>query len=172
MKTSNVTTDNPKYSEQIDLNLWDVLGLINRLTSKNEIGYLESKLDNPVINVMSREINTIEHTATLHDAATMMIKKGEGYAVVTRDRIPFGMITEKDVVCAVVGLGTLIKNFRLEIIASRPIIHIHPMQTVRKAASLMISNNIRRLPVMENRKLVGILTVNDFARIISQRTLV
>jgi len=167
MKANNVATKNVNILENIDWSLWDVLRLIVRLANENERECLEGKLNCPVFNVMSKDINTIEHTATLHDAVTTMIKKGKGYVVVTRHGVPFGIITEKDVVCAIMGLGSLIKNLKLDMLASRPLIHINPMQTIRKAANLMVSNNIRRMPVVDTGKLVGIMTMNDFTRLFS-----
>ncbi|MGI0047209.1 MAG: CBS domain-containing protein [Nitrosotalea sp.] len=170
MKTNNVMTDKRNISESYDQNIWDVLLVIDKLTRKSEAEYVERHLNSPISYTMSKDVNILEYTSTLHDAATSMIKKGVGYVVVTRHNMPFGMITEKDIVCAIIGLGTSIKNFKLEILASRPLIHTHPMQNVLNAANLMIANNVRHLPVLDARKLIGILTINDFARILSLKT--
>lgn len=54
---------------------------------------------------------------------------------------------------------------------SKPLIIIEPNATLREAARLMLKNKIRRLPVVKNNKLVGMLVVADFARQLSKKTI-
>ena len=54
---------------------------------------------------------------------------------------------------------------------STPLITIEPNASLNEAARKMINNRIRRLPVMEKHKLVGIIVVSDFAKSLSKKTL-
>ena len=54
---------------------------------------------------------------------------------------------------------------------SHPLIMITPNATLRKAARLMLKHKIRRLPVVEKNKLVGMIVVADFARQLSKKTI-
>lgn len=117
-----------------------------------------------VESVMKRDVVMLDHTKTAYDAAALMIKKGIGCVIVTAYGQPFGIITERDIVGAVVGLKIPLENLILNILASRPLICTTPSQTIEEAAELMRRYNIRRLPVVKEGKIVGIVTIRDLVR--------
>lgn len=114
-------------------------------------------------NIMKRDVVTLDHTKTAYDAAMLMIQKGVGCIVVTAYGKPFGIITERDIVCAVAGLKIPIRNLVLSLLASRPLICAKPSQTIEEAADLMRKYNIRRLPIVDEDKIVGIVTARDLS---------
>lgn len=133
-------------------------------------GILEVLLEQsimPVKNIMIKDVARLDHTQTAYDAAMLMIKKGVGYVVITAYDKPFGMITERDIVCAVAGLNIPIRNLILSFLASRPLIYAKPYQTIEAAADIMRKYNIRRLPVLDGDKIVGIVTTRDLAMFLS-----
>ena len=117
----------------------------------------------PVECIMRRDVVILDHAYTAYDAAMLMIKKGVECIVVTAYGKLFGMITERDIVCTVVGLDIPLRNLILRFLASRPLICINPRQTVKEATDIMRKYNIRQLPVVDMDKVVGLVTARDLA---------
>lgn len=117
----------------------------------------------PVGCIMRRDVVSLDHTHTAYDAAMLMIKKGVECIVVTAYGKLFGMITERDIVCTVVGLNIPLRNLILSFLASRPLICINPRQTVEEAVDIMKKYNICQLPVVDVDKVVGLVTTRDLA---------
>ena len=117
----------------------------------------------PVECIMKRDVVILDHTCTAYDAAMLMIKKGVECIVVTAYGKLFGMITERDIVCTVVGLDIPLRNLILRFLASRPLICINPRQTVKEATDIMRKYNIRQLPVVDMDKVVGLVAARDLA---------
>lgn len=117
----------------------------------------------PVECIMKRDVVSLDHAKTAYDAAMLMIKKGVECVIITAYGKLFGMITERDIVCSVVGLNIPLRNLILSFLASRPLISINPHQTVEEAEYIMRKYNIRHLPVVEADKVVGLVTARDLA---------
>ena len=116
-----------------------------------------------VKDLMTKKVITINLKKSVFDAAVLMNEKKVGCLVIMDVEMPIGIVSERDFVRRVV-----VKNLPLETtvseIMSKPLITIDPDSSIRKAARVMIKNNIRRLPVVKDNKLVGIIVVTDFAR--------
>ncbi|MDE1839306.1 MAG: CBS domain-containing protein [Thaumarchaeota archaeon] len=117
----------------------------------------------PVECIMRRDVASLDHTHTAYDAAMLMMEKGTECIVVTAYGKLFGMITERDIICMVVGLNMPLRNLILSFLASRPLICVSPHQTVEDAVEIMKKYNIRQLPVVDVDKLVGLVTGRDLA---------
>ncbi len=132
-----------------------------------------SLIDAPVRGAMTKEVKTIEATKTLVDAVKVMHDAKIGCLVVVgKDRTPVGIFTESDLVrkMAEKGHGTL--NMTMAQLMSKPLAIISPGATIWDAITLMGRAGIRRLPVVENGRLVGILTERDVLHLIlSQQSL-
>jgi CBS domain-containing protein len=121
----------------------------------------------PIGCIMRRDVVSLDHTHSAYDAAMLMIKKGVGCVVVTAYGKLFGMITERDIVCAVVGLNIPLRSLILSFLASKPLIYAKPHQTVEEAADIMKKYNIHRLPIVDIDKVVGLVTIRDLAMFLS-----
>lgn len=117
----------------------------------------------PIWSIMQRNVTTLDHAQTAYDAAMLMIKKGIECVLVTAYGKPFGMITERDIICAVVGLKISIRNLILSFLASRPLIYANPYQTIQEATNIMKKHNIRQLPIIDCDTIVGLVTIRDLA---------
>jgi CBS domain-containing protein len=124
---------------------------------------------------MVRDVVTISPEATLYDAAQIMGEKHIGSLVVVKYKTPVGIITERDLLRAVVdnGIalekdwlagGASIKEEKVETNMSYPLMMISIESSVKEAAQKMIEKRIRRLAVSENGKTVGIVTAADLIR--------
>ena len=115
-------------------------------------------------NVMTRDIITLDHTKTAHDAATTMMEKRIGSVIITAYGKPFGIVTERDLARLVAFLDIPAKSLILSFLASRPLICASTTQTIQEASDIMGIYNIDHLPILEQDKIVGIVTTRDLAK--------
>jgi predicted transcriptional regulator len=83
---------------------------------------------------------------------------------------PVGIVTERDFVRRVIAMGKSTTT-RVSEVMSTPLRVIDPEAPIKEAARRMVNKGIRRLAVIENNKLVGIITATDFARHLGKKTL-
>jgi len=125
--------------------------------------------------IMSSELVTINPENTLYEAARIMGEKRIGSLIVMKYETAVGIITERDLLREVVEKdialekdwlagGVSIKEEKVEVAMSYPLISISIKASIKDAAQRMIENRIRRLPVREHGKVVGILTAADLIR--------
>jgi len=113
---------------------------------------------------MRTSVVTVEEGVSVAEASLGMYKKGEGCAIVLRQGKPFGIVTERDVTWKVAAKGLDPKNVRVAEVMSAPLIMIDPNADLTEAAKIMKKHKIRRLAVVKEGALQGVLTVNDVAR--------
>ena len=119
----------------------------------------------PVVEIMSTTPVTIEAHATVAEAASIMRDREVGSVVVLEAGRPTGIVTERDVVTKIAAEGRDAHATAVRDIMSSPLVAVHPHQEVAEAAKVMATRGIRRLPVIKEGKLVGMLTENDIIRI-------
>jgi CBS domain-containing protein len=118
-----------------------------------------------VRDLMSYPINTVRPDATAIEAIKAMVEGKKGSVIVAGEGLHKecqGIVTTTELFRKVLAPGIDPKSIRIrDIMTPAPLITIGPNATVKEAADLMIKHNIRRLPVIENRTLVGIITSKD-----------
>ena len=118
-----------------------------------------------VSEIMTKDvIHTINSTASVQEAASEMKKVGRGCLVVLDKSKLSGIVTERDIVQRVVAAERDPKKVKVSEVMSKPVITVGPEALVSDAAKIMVQNKIRRLVVTEGTRLVGIVTVTDFAK--------
>ncbi len=117
---------------------------------------------------MTKGVLTIDCQKTVFEAAELMTLKEVGDILVTEVDLPRGIVTEKDFVRRVIAKRRPLET-KISDVMSTPLITIEPNATLIEAARKMVENRIRRLPVVERHKLVGINVVSDFARHLSKK---
>jgi CBS domain-containing protein len=123
-----------------------------------------------VKDFMTKGVLTIDEEKTIFEAAELMSQKEVGDVVVLNGEIPRGIVTERDFVRRVVAKKRPL-DAKISDVMSKPLITIGPEASLKEAARKMVNNRIRRLPVVKQHKLVGIIAVSDFARHLSRKTL-
>jgi len=123
-----------------------------------------------VKDLMTKSVITIDIHKTVLDAAKLMSEKTIGSLVVTDSEVPIGIVTERDFVRKAVA-EKLPLDTEISKIMSKPLMTIDPDSSLREAARLMLKNKIRRLPVVKENKLIGIIAASDFARQLSKKTI-
>ncbi len=152
-------------AKTVNMHMNEVQKIVHNLIKKYARESLYEQNNIPVKHIMKKDVAILDRAKTALDAATLMIKKGVGGVVVTAQEKPFGMITERDILCQMIGSSKMLEDLFLETIASRPLIYVHPQKTVEDIVDLMIKNNIRRIPVIEDDVLVGMVTTQDLAKL-------
>jgi CBS domain-containing protein len=115
-----------------------------------------------VKEVMNRNVKTIRPEDTVKDAAKVMNENRIGaLIVVSGSGEVIGIMTERDILVDVVATGKSADNVKVSDIMTPNIITIEPHRTLEDAADLMTDNKIKKLPVVENGSLVGIVTATD-----------
>ncbi|MDD2574044.1 MAG: CBS domain-containing protein [Bacillota bacterium] len=114
-------------------------------------------------DIMTRDVRTIDASSTVEDAARMMKELNVGSLPVSENGSITGIITDRDVVLRNVAGGRTPTNTRVDEVMSKTVITATPDMDVHRAADLMAQNQIRRLPVLENNRMVGIVSIGDLA---------
>ena len=113
-----------------------------------------------VQNIMSRRVKTISSAQTIRSATKKMVKAKTGSLMVVDGEKTVGIMTEGDVSKAIAkGLDpdrSLVKE-----IMSKRLVSTSPETRVEDAAKLMAESGVKKLPVMDEGKLVGIVTQTD-----------
>ncbi|MEM3103514.1 MAG: CBS domain-containing protein, partial [Candidatus Nitrosocaldus sp.] len=129
------------------------------------VNYIMSMLMKRVTEIMSEgPVDVVEKGLNVFYAANVMKERARGSLVVVDDGKPVGIVTERDIVRRVVAEGRSPSATKVGDIMSAPLISVGPEATVAAAVRVMYENGIRRLPVVENDRVVGMLTVTDLAR--------
>ena len=102
---------------------------------------------------------------TASQAAKIMSNDHVGFAIIERDGKPIGMVTEWDFVNKIVSKDLNPKEVLLKDIMNTPLMSVDPKTPTDQVTVLMSKNGVRRLPVVENGKLIGVITSRDVLRI-------
>ena len=122
-----------------------------------------------VKDVMTEKVVTVEANKTVSEAAALMAENDVANLIVMDNNIPTGIVTERDFVRRVMAKNKASKT-KISEIMSTPLRVIDPDAPLKEAARRMVRKRIRRLPVIQDNKLVGIITTTDFARHLSKKT--
>src|SRR5262249_27445781 len=97
------------------------------------------------------------------DAAQAMSQHEIGDVVVKKNGKPCGIVTDRDIVVRVVGKGMDPKSTNLDSICSYELLTVSPDQNTSDAVKLMRERAVRRLPVVEDGRVLGIVSLGDLA---------
>ena len=123
-----------------------------------------------VKDIMTKTVITIDANRTVTEATALMTEKNVSNLIVMDNNTPKGIVTERDFVRKVLAKNKP-STTKISEIMSTPLRVIDPDAPIKEAARKMIRKGIRRLPVMQDNKLVGIITTTDIAKQLSKKTL-
>ena len=115
---------------------------------------------------MISDLTTLDASTSIKDAAKLMDKNNIGCIIVTKNQLPIGILTERDFVKRIAAKEKP-STTSLEEVMSSPLIEVKPDETVWEAAQIMKTNNIHKLPVKKDDKIIGIVTATDLVKICS-----
>ncbi|HXZ98343.1 MAG TPA: CBS domain-containing protein [Candidatus Acidoferrum sp.] len=114
---------------------------------------------NLVSQVMTKNVLSTDTSTNLVEAARLMTERGIGCVVITENGKPVGVLTEKDIMKKIVG-GKNVFQENVRTFMSQPLISVPPDMPVVDALDLMKKKNIRRLPIVNEGRLEGLITVH------------
>ena len=117
-----------------------------------------------VRDIMARNVKTVRTDDTVLEAVSKMNKFRIGSVIVTNNGRPVGIITERNILQRIVEPGLDPAVVRAKDIMSSPLITVDPNAAVEEAAQIMARKQIKKLPVVENDKVVGIISTSDIVR--------
>lgn len=119
-----------------------------------------------IADVMTKSVISVDATITVNEAAKMMEDAKVGAVIVMENNLPIGIVTDRDFVIKIAAHAYQITT-PIKQIMSVPLFSINPDDTVRTAADLMHDRGIRKLPVLDDEKVIGIITSTDIVNLLA-----
>lgn len=135
---------------------------------RNAKKYVAKARPTTVADIMTIEAAEIQGEAPVTDAAKEMAKKGSGCILVTEAGKVVGIVTERDLVRRVLGDGFDPTQVKVKDIMTTPLVTVGPTTSVEDASRIMSQYRVRRLPVVKDGTLVGLITVSDIALLMAK----
>ncbi len=123
-------------------------------------------------DIMEKDVITIENDKTAQDAAKIVAENDISFLVVMNDGIPQGVLSESDFVRRIAVEDKKSSEVLISEIMSYKFRSVGPTTTIEDAIQKMLNKNIRRLLVLDNEKLVGVVTQTDLASYLRDQLLV
>jgi len=114
-----------------------------------------------VRDVMSKDVKVVRPDSSVKEVVATMNKFDIGSIVVVQGGRPVGIITERDILRRTVEPCLAPETLTARQVMSSPVLTINETASIDEAAKLMAKKNVKKLPVMDNQKLVGIVTLTD-----------
>lgn len=122
-------------------------------------------------DVMIKEVVTIDGEESVAEACRIMGEKHIGSLIVTSQGKPAGIFTERDLLSKVALKRLKLDEIKVKDYMSAPLTFINPEFDLKEAARIMAQLKIRRLPVIKDEKLIGILTSSDITSALARAPL-
>ena len=123
-------------------------------------------------DIMEKDVITIENDKTAQDAAKIVAENDISFLVVMNNGIPQGVLSESDFVRRIAVEDKKSSEVLVSEIMSYKFRSVGPTTTIEDAIQKMLNKNIRRLLVLDNEKLVGVVTQTDLASYLRDQLLV
>ena len=115
-------------------------------------------------DVMTSPVVSIESTKNVFETAKLMKSKKIGTIIVTIKNRPIGIATEKDIITRLVAEGKDAKKVKIGAIMTAPIMVADSGSDVNEIAKKMAEKRVRRVPIVEKGKIVGMITERDILK--------
>jgi len=114
-----------------------------------------------ILEEKGSEVYTIEPEATVYEALKKMAGKNIGALLVTSEDKVIGVFSERDYARKIILRGKSSKESTVSELLSDRIFYVKPTTTVTECMQLMTDHRVRHLPVLDNEKLVGVVSIGD-----------
>ncbi len=117
-----------------------------------------------ILETKGHEVWSVPPDATVYDALRIMAEKNIGALLVLDAHKLKGIISERDYARKVVLKGKFSRETPVEEIMSTNVVTVRPDHSIEECMALMTDKRIRHLPVLENERLVGIISIGDVVK--------
>jgi CBS domain-containing protein len=114
-----------------------------------------------VAEVMNKTVIIMDINSDISAIAREMVIRDAGSVIITENGKAMGIITERDFVKSIVSEDRKPNEVDARAILSTPLVTVKPETSVVKASEIMLKANIKRLPVMENGTIIGVISNTD-----------
>lgn len=117
-----------------------------------------------ILKNKGNEVHQIAPSATVFDAIKMMVGKKVGSLIVTSGDEILGIITERDYLTRIAIEGRTSRDTPVKDVMSNKLVCVNPQSDVEECMAIMTGKRIRHLPVIDNGKLVGLVSIGDMVK--------
>lgn len=132
--------------------------------SQDEAKEKEGEVTLRVGDVMVKEVVTIDDDVTVKEAADVMNKFEIGCLIAVRKGKAMGILTERDILKRIVAGAKDATRTRVKDVMTSPLVVAEPAMDLGEAVKLMFQMKIKKLPVVDGKRLVGLVSLTDIAR--------
>ena len=145
-----------------------------KIDTHNHVFILENIKSNmaQIRDIMEKNVITIEHNKTALDAAHLISEKDVSFLVIMKDNSPVGVLSESDFVKRLAANNKKASDVIISEIMSSKFRWVEPETELEDAIQKMLNSNIRRLVILDDNKLVGIITQTDLTGFLRDKLLV
>ena len=115
---------------------------------------------------MTKSVISVDSSMTINETAKMMEDAKVGAVIIMENNTPVGIVTDRDFSVKVVAHAYQISS-PIKQIMSSPLFSVSSSESVRIASDLMNDRGIRKLPVIDDDNLVGIITSTDIVKLLA-----
>ncbi len=119
---------------------------------------------NQVLDKKGHDVLTVRPDDTVLRALELMASQNVGAVIVTENDAPVGIFTERDYARNVILKGKSSSNTPVRDIMSADVIFVRPEQTVDECMAIMSDKRFRHMPVLQEGKLIGIVSIGDLVK--------
>ena len=123
-------------------------------------------------DIMEKNVVTIEDNKTALDAAHLISEKDVSFLVIMKNNIPIGVLSESDFVKRLAADDKKASEVIVSEIMSSNFRWVEPETEIEDAIQKMLNNNIRRLVILDDNKLAGVITQTDLTGFLRDKLLV
>jgi CBS domain-containing protein len=123
-----------------------------------------------VLRTKGSDISSVRPATTVYDALKLMAEKNIGAVLVLEGERPVGIFSERDYARQVILKGKTSKDTAVHEVMTSRVVFVRPEQNIEECMALMTAKRCRHLPVLEEGKLAGILSIGDVVKaVISEK---
>ena len=132
--------------------------------SRDQSGEKEGELSLKVGDVMVKEVVTIDDDVTVSEAVDVMNKFEIGCLIALKKGKAMGILTERDILKRIVAEAKDASKVKVKDVMTSPLVVAEPNMDLGEAVRLMFQMKIKKLPVVDGKRLVGLVSLTDIAR--------
>lgn len=117
-----------------------------------------------ILEVKGRDVWSIEPSASVYAAMKLMADKGVGALMVMEGPKVAGVISERDYARKVILEGRSSRTTQVREIMTAHVLYAHPEQNIEECMVLMTDKRVRHLPVLDEERLVGVISIGDLVK--------
>ena len=125
-----------------------------------------------VRDIMEKNVITLQYDKSALDASIMLKEKKISFLVIQKEGNPIGLVTERDIVRKIAAEDKKSSEVLIQDLMSKKFKWVKPEDSIEDAIQKMLNNNIRRLVVLDNDKLVGVITQTDLSSFLRSKLLI